>query len=219
MNKILKVGVVLIGVSAAVIGLVGCASNNASKEENKNDQAWNQKVEAPEELPIATIKIKDYGTVVAELYPDKAPNTVNNFISLANSGFYDGLTFHRIIKGFMIQGGCPNGNGMGGPGYSIAGEFASNGFTNNLKHEKGVLSMARTMQPNSAGSQFFIMHARAPHLDGEYAAFGRVIEGLDVVDKIASVRVNRMDKPLDDQRIKSMTVETFGVEYPEVEKM
>ena len=119
----------------------------------------------------------------------------------------------------MIQGGCPNGNGMGGPGYSIAGEFSSNGFTNNLKHEKGVLSMARTMQPNSAGSQFFIMHARAPHLDGEYAAFGRVIEGLDVVDKIASVRVNRMDKPLEDQRIKSMTVETFGVEYPEVEKM
>ena len=168
--------------------------------------------------PIVTFETTA-GTITAELYPEIAPNTVNNFISLINKGFYDGLIFHRVIKGFMIQGGCPNGNGMGGPGYSIAGEFSSNGFTNNLKHEKGVLSMARTMQPNSAGSQFFIMHARAPHLDGEYAAFGRVIEGLDVVDKIASVRVNRMDKPLEDQRIKSMTVETFGVEYPEVEKM
>ena len=163
--------------------------------------------------------IENGDKMVAELYPHIAPNTVNNFISLVKDGYYDGIIFHRVIKGFMIQGGCPNGNGMGGPGYSIAGEFSSNGFTNNLKHEKGVLSMARTMQPNSAGSQFFIMHARAPHLDGEYAAFGRVIEGLDVVDKIASVRVNRMDKPLEDQRIKSMTVETFGVEYPEVEKM
>ena len=169
--------------------------------------------------PIVTIEMENGDKMVAELYPHIAPNTVNNFISLVNSGYYYGIIFHRVIKGFMIQGGCPNGNGMGGPGYSIAGEFSSNGFTNNLKHEKGVLSMARTMQPNSAGSQFFIMHARAPHLDGEYAAFGRVIEGLDVVDKIASVRVNRMDKPLEDQRIKSMTVETFGVEYPEVEKM
>ena len=169
--------------------------------------------------PIVTIEMENGDKMVAELYPHIAPNTVNNFISLVNSGYYDGIIFHRVIKGFMIQGGCPNGNGMGGPGYSIAGEFSSNGFTNNLKHEKGVLSMARTMQPNSAGSQFFIMHARAPHLDGEYAAFGRVIEGLDVVDKIASVSVNRMDKPLEDQRIKSMTVETFGVEYPEVEKM
>ena len=169
--------------------------------------------------PIVTIEMENGDKMVAELYPHIAPNTVNNFISLVNSGYYDGIIFHRVIKGFMIHGGCPTGNGMGGPGYSIAGEFSSNGFTNNLKHEKGVLSMARTMQPNSAGSQFFIMHARAPHLDGEYAAFGRVIEGLDVVDKIASVRVNRMDKPLDDQRIKSMTVETFGVEYPEVEKM
>ena len=169
--------------------------------------------------PIVTIEMENGDKMVAELYPHIAPNTVNNFISLVNSGYYDGIIFHRVIKGFMIQGGCPNGNGMGGPGYSIAVEFASNGFTNNLKHKKGVLSMARTMQPNSAGSQFFIMHARAPHLDGEYAAFGRVIEGLDVVDKIASVSVNRMDKPLEDQRIKSMTVETFGVEYPEVEKM
>ena len=169
--------------------------------------------------PIVTIEMENGDKMVAELYPHIAPNTVNNFISLVKDGYYDGIIFHRVIKGFMIQGGCPNGNGMGGPGYSIAGEFSSNGFTNNLKPEKGVLSMARTMQPNSAGSQFFIMHARATHLDGEYAAFGRVIEGLDVVDKIASVRVNRMDKPLEDQRIKSMTVETFGVEYPEVEKM
>ena len=169
--------------------------------------------------PIVTIEMENGDKMVAELYPHIAPNTVNNFISLVKDGYYDWIIFHRVINGFMIQGGCPNWNGMGGPGYSIAGEFSSNGFTNNLKHEKGVLSMARTMQPNSAGSQFFIMHARAPHLDGEYAAFGRVIEGLDVVDKIASVRVNRMDKPLEDQRIKSMTVETFGVEYPEVEKM
>ena len=169
--------------------------------------------------PIVTIEMENGKEIKVELYPHIAPNSVNNFISLINKNYYDGIIFHRVIKGFMIQGGCPNGNGMGGPGYSIAGEFSSNGFTNNLKHEKGVLSMARTMQPISAGSQFFIMHARAPHLDGEYAAFGRVIEGLDVVDKIASVRVNRMDKPLEDQRIKSMTVETFGVEYPEVEKM
>ena len=196
MNKILKVGVVLIGVSAAVIGLVGCASNNASKEENKNDQAWNQKVEAPEELPIATIKIKDYGTVVAELYPDKAPNTVNNFISLANSGFYDGLTFHRIIKGFMIQGGCPEGTGTGGPGYSIKGEFTKNGYEyNNLAHTEGVLSMARTMIKDSASSQFFIRHKPAPHLDGEYAAFGKITEGLDIVDQIANVPTNFQDCP------------------------
>lgn len=169
--------------------------------------------------PIVTIEMESGDKMVAELYPHIAPNTVNNFISLIKEEYYNGIIFHRVIKGFMIQGGCPNGNGMGGPGYSIAGEFSSNGFTNNLKHEKGVLSMARTMQPNSAGSQFFIMHQRAPHLDREYAAFGRVIEGLDVVDKIASVKVNRMDKPLEDQKIKSMTVETFGVEYPEVEKM
>lgn len=169
--------------------------------------------------PIITMTMENGGVIKAELYPEVAPNTVNNFIDLINRGFYDGLIFHRVIPGFMIQGGCPEGTGMGGPGYSIKGEFTSNGFKNDLKHTKGVLSMARTMQPNSAGSQFFIMHQRAPHLDGEYAAFGRVIEGLDVVDKIASVKVNRMDKPLEDQRIKAMTVETFGVEYPEVEKM
>ena len=169
--------------------------------------------------PIVTIEMENGDKMVAELYPHIAPNTVNNFISLVKDGYYDGIIFHRVIKGFMIQGGCPNGNGMGGPGYSIAGEFSSNGFTNNLKHEKGVLSMARTMQPNSAGSQFFIMHARAPHLDGEYAAFGRVIEGLDVVDKIASVRVNRMDKPLEDQKMVKVTVDTFGETYDEPEKV
>lgn len=169
--------------------------------------------------PIVTIEMENGDKIVAELYPHIAPNTVNNFISLIKKGYYDGVIFHRVINGFMLQGGCPNGNGMGGPGYSIAGEFTSNGFTNNLKHERGVLSMARTMYPNSAGSQFFIMHKNAPHLDREYAGFGRVIEGLDVVDKIANVRVDRMDKPLEDQRMKKVTVEEFGVEYPEVEKM
>ena len=169
--------------------------------------------------PIVTIEMENGDKMVAELYPHIAPNTVNNFISLVKDGYYDGIIFHRVIKGFMIQGGCPNGNGMGGPGYSIAGEFSSNGFTNNLKHEKGVLSMARTMQPNSAGSQFFIMHKNSPHLDGQYAGFGRVIEGIDVVDEIANTPVDRGDKPKTDQRIKTMTVETFGVEYPEVEKM
>ena len=169
--------------------------------------------------PIVTIEMENGDKMVAELYPHIAPNTVNNFISLVKDGYYDGIIFHRVIRGFMIQGGCPQGTGMGGPGYSIKGEFNSNGFANNLRHERGVISMARTMMPNSAGSQFFIMHKNSPHLDGQYAGFGRVIEGLDIVDKIASVRVNRMDKPLDDQRIKSMTVETFGVEYPEVEKM
>ena len=218
MNKILKVGVVLIGVSAAVIGLVGCASNNASKEENKNDQAWNQKVEAPEELPIATIKIKDYGTVVAELYPDKAPNTVNNFISLANSGFYDGLTFHRIIKGFMIQGGCPEGTGTGGPGYSIKGEFTKNGYEyNNLAHTEGVLSMARANDPDSAGSQFFIMVEDAPHLDGQYASFGKLIEGLEVADKIVNTKRDYSDKPYEDQAMKKVTVDTFGENFGEPE--
>ena len=169
--------------------------------------------------PIVTIEMERGGKIVAELYPEIAPNTVNNFISLVKKGFYDGLIFHRVIRGFMIQGGCPNGNGMGGPGYTIRGEFASNGFKNDLKHTKGVLSMARTMAPNSAGSQFFIMHETSPHLDGSYAAFGQVIEGLDVVDKIACVRTDYSDRPLEDQVIASMTVETFGVEYPEPEKM
>lgn len=220
MNKIFKVGVVLIGVSAAVIGLVGCASNMDSKEEKKNDETWNQKVEAPEELPTATIKIKDYGTVIAELYPDKAPNTVNNFISLANSGFYDGLTFHRVIEGFMIQGGCPEGNGTGGPGYSIKGEFTNNGYEyNNLAHTEGVLSMARSTNPDSAGSQFFIMSGESPHLNGEYAAFGTVTEGLDIIKNINSVETNSNDKPLTDVIIEEIRVDTKGIDYPQPVKI
>ena len=168
--------------------------------------------------PIVTIKMENGDIIKAELYPEIAPNTVNNFISLINKGFYNGLIFHRIIKGFMIQGGCPQGRGTGGPGYGIKGEFAQNGFKNDLKHTAGVLSMARSMMPNSAGSQFFIMHKDAPHLDGAYAAFGKVIEGMDVVDKLASVPTGMMDRPVEDQVMDYVTVETFGVDYPEPEK-
>ena len=156
--------------------------------------------------------------IKAELYPEVASNTVNNFISLVKKGYYDGLIFHRVIRGFMIQGGCPQGTGMGGPGYSIKGEFSQNGVKNDLKHTEGVLSMARSMMPNSAGSQFFIMHKDAPHLDGAYAAFGKVTEGMNIVDKIANERTDYSDRPLKEQKIKSMTVDTFGVDYPEPEK-
>ena len=166
--------------------------------------------------PNVTITMEDGGEIVLELYPDKAPNTVNNFISLASSGFYDGLTFHRVISGFMIQGGDPNGTGTGGPGYTIKGEFSLNGFkSNDIKHARGVISMARAMAPNSAGSQFFIMHANASYLYGQYAAFGRVIRGMDVVDAIAAVPTDFNDKPKKPQVIKSMKVETFGKEYPQ----
>ena len=158
------------------------------------------------------------GIIKAELYPEIAPNTVNNFISLVKKGYYDGIGFHRIISGFMIQGGCPEGTGMGGPGYCIKGEFIQNGFANTLKHTPGVLSMARTNMPNSAGSQFFIMHAAAPYLDGQYAAFGKVTEGMDTVNAIAETRTNYADKPLEPQVMKKVTVETFGVEYPEPTK-
>ena len=168
--------------------------------------------------PVVPITMTNGDVMKAELYPEIAPNTVNNFISLVQKGFYDGLIFHRVISGFMIQGGDPQGTGMGGPGYSIKGEFAMNGVRNDLKHTRGVLSMARSMMPNSAGSQFFIMHANAPHLDGQYAAFGKVVEGLDVVDKIASVRTGWQDKPVEEQKIQSMTVELFGETYPEPEK-
>ena len=168
--------------------------------------------------PVVTITMTNGDVMKAELYPEIAPNTVNNFISLVQKGFYDGLIFHRVISGFMIQGGDPQGTGMGGPGYSIKGEFAMNGVRNDLKHTRGVLSMARSMMPNSAGSQFYIMHATAPHLDGQYAAFGKVVEGLDVVDKIASVRTGWQDKPVEEQKIQSMTVELFGETYPEPEK-
>src|SRR6056297_756445 len=167
--------------------------------------------------PIVSFEMKDRGKIVVELKPEKAANTVNNFISLVKKGFYDGLTFHRVIPGFMIQGGCPTGNGTGGPGYGIKGEFSSNGFVNDIVHKRGVLSMARAMNPDSAGSQFFIMHADSPHLDGQYAAFGQVVEGIDEVDRIAGVKKNVRDKPKKDVVIKSATVETFGVDYPEPE--
>ena len=157
--------------------------------------------------PVVTIIMENGDVMKAELYPEVAPNTVNNFISLVKKGYYDGLIFHRVIRGFMIQGGCPQGTGMGGPGYSIKGEFSQNGFKNDLKHTEGVLSMARSMMPNSAGSQFFIMHKAAPHLDGQYAAFGKIIEGMDVVNKIAEVATDYSDKPLEPQVMKTVTVE------------
>jgi peptidyl-prolyl cis-trans isomerase B (cyclophilin B) len=167
--------------------------------------------------PVVTFEMENGNIMKAELYPHIAPNTVNNFIDLINRGFYDGLMFHRVIPGFMIQGGCPEGTGMGGPGYSIKGEFTQNGFTNNLKHTKGVLSMARAMDPNSAGSQFFVMHANSPHLDGQYASFGKVTEGLDEVDRIVNVDKDYMDKPYESQVIKKVTVDTLGEEYSEPE--
>jgi len=169
--------------------------------------------------PIVTFELDNGGVIKAELYPEMAPNTVNNYISLVKKGFYDGLIFHRVIPGFMIQGGDPEGIGIGGPGYSIAGEFSQNGFANDLKHTEGVLSMARSQHPDSAGSQFFIMHKTSPHLDGAYAAFGKVIEGLEEVDKIAQVPTDWNDKPMTPQIMKKVTVETFGTEYPEPEKM
>lgn len=169
--------------------------------------------------PVITFEMEDGGIFKAELYPDIAPNTVNNFLSLVNKGFYNGLTFHRVIEGFMIQGGCPLGNGMGDPGYSIRGEFAQNGFANDLKHTPGVLSMARSMHPDSAGSQFFVMHKTSPHLDGAYAAFGKVTEGLNVVNQIAETPTDYGDRPMTPQVLKSVTAETFGVEYPEPETL
>lgn len=165
--------------------------------------------------PIVTITMGNGDVIKAELYPEIAPNTVNNFISLVKKGFYNGLIFHRVIDGFMIQGGCPEGTGMGGPNYSIKGEFAQNGFKNDLKHTEGVLSMARSMMPDSAGSQFFIMHKAAPHLDGAYAAFGKVTEGMDVVNKIATTATTYGDRPVKEQKMATVTVETFGADYPE----
>ena len=168
--------------------------------------------------PIVTIEMENGKEIKVELYPHIAPNSVNNFISLINKNYYDGIIFHRVIRGFMIQGGDPQGTGVGGPGYSIKGEFSGNGFANDLKHTPGVLSMARTMMPDSAGSQFFIMHETSPHLDGQYAAFGKICEGLDIVNKIAECATDYMDKPLEPQVMKKVTVETFGVDYPEPEK-
>lgn len=169
--------------------------------------------------PVVKFEMADGSTFEAELYPDIAPNTVNNFISLIRKGFYDGLIFHRVIKGFMIQGGDPEGTGMGGPGYSIKGEFELNGFTNSLKHTTGVLSMARSMDPDSAGSQFFIMHETSPHLDGSYAAFGKITNGIEVINKIAGVRTDWNDRPIEEQKMARVTVDTFGVDYPEPDKI
>lgn len=169
--------------------------------------------------PIVTFEMENGDIMKAELYPEIAPNTVNNFISLVQNGFYDGLIFHRVIRGFMIQGGCPDGTGMGGPGYTIKGEFSQNGFANDLRHTEGVLSMARAMHPDSAGSQFFIMHKNSPHLDGAYAAFGKITEGMDIVNKIAETATDYRDRPLEEQKMKKVTVDTMGVEYPAPERV
>lgn len=201
--------------------LVGCGNSKTNNDQSEQPSTTNESSDkessnkSNENLPIATITVDGYGVIEAELYPEIASNTVNNFIYLANKGFYDNLKLHRIIKGFMIQGGDPQGNGTGGPGYSIEGEFTSNGFANSLKHTKGVLSMARSQDPDSAGSQFFIMTGDAPHLDGEYAAFGKVISGMDVVEKIENVKTGSNDAPEKDVVIKSITVDTKGVEYKE----
>ncbi|MFT8350756.1 peptidylprolyl isomerase [Clostridium saccharoperbutylacetonicum] len=204
--------------------LIGCGNNVVSTKEQSNTESKTSEtsekssIEENKNLPIATITVNGYGVIKAELYPEIAPNTVNNFIDLANKNFYNNLKFHRVIKNFMIQGGDPKGDGTGGPGYSIEGEFTSNGFANSLKHTKGVLSMARTSDPNSAGSQFFIMSGDAVNLDGEYAAFGKVISGLDVVDKIQNVSTNSADAPKEDVIITSITVDTRGVQYSEPKK-
>ena len=215
--KIVKKIILSATVCTSIIAAIGCTKNESSTEvkESKDDVSVENG-----DLPIATIVVKGYGTIKAELYPSKASNTVNNFISLANSCFYNGLTFHRIIDGFMIQGGDPEGNGTGGPGYSIAGEFSSNGYEeNDLKHIDGVLSMARARSNDSAGSQFFIMVGEFNNLDGQYAAFGKVISGLDIVKNISKVATDNNDKPKEAVVIESITVDTKGVNYPEVEKI
>ena len=194
---------------AGAMALIGCSQGEINEEVRV----------PPKDLPVATIVIKDYGTIEAELYPHIAPNTVNNFIYLANSGFYNNLTFHRVIKNFMIQGGDPNGDGTGGPGYNIKGEFTNNKFKNDLKHTEGVLSMARSQSKNSAGSQFFIMTTDSPHLDGQYASFGKVISGMDIIHDIENVETSSNDKPVKDIVIESIKVDTKGVKYEEPEKM
>lgn len=209
MSKKIKKGF-LASLLIGALTLVGCSSKAPVSDEVRTP---------PEELPVATIVVKDFGTIEAELYPHIAPNTVNNFIALANSGFYDCLTFHRIIKDFMIQGGDPEGTGMGGPGYSIYGEFTNNNFKNDLAHTEGVLSMARSQSKDSAGSQFFIVTKDAPHLDGQYASFGKVIKGMDVVHKIENVETDANDKPVKDVIIESIKVDTKGVDYKVPDKM
>lgn len=222
-NKYLKLILVTLIMTSLV--LVGCGTsksntNKTAENDTKSpsESSETNSSEANKSLPLATISVEGYGVIEAELYPEIAPNTVNNFIDLSNKGFYNNLTFHRIIKDFMIQGGDPKGDGTGGPGYSIEGEFTSNGFANSLKHTKGVLSMARSQDPNSAGSQFFIMTKEASHLDGEYAAFGKVISGLDVLEKIENVKTSSNDKPKEDVVIKSITVDTKGITYKEPNK-
>jgi len=196
-----------------------CAKNSISVDNKRGNSAEKKENLTLMTNPIVTIEMEDGGEIQIELYAETAPNTVRNFVSLVSKGFYNGTTFHRVIPGFMIQGGDPEGNGMGGPGYTIAGEFAMNGFHNDLKHTRGVLSMARAMDPNSAGSQFFIMVEDAPHLDNQYAAFGRVITGMDVCDRIVATRTNFRDMPLKPQVMKSVTVETFGESFDEPEKV
>lgn len=208
MNNKIKKGF-LSSLLAGTMALLGCSQGDINDEVRV----------PPKELPVATIVIKDYGTIEAELYPHIAPNTVNNFISLANNGFYNNLTFHRVIKNFMIQGGDPSGNGTGGPGYSIKGEFTKNKFKNDLKHTEGVLSMARSQNKNSAGSQFFIMTSTSTHLDGQYASFGKVINGMDIIHKIENVETDSSDKPIKDIVIESIDVDTKGIKYDEPEKM
>ena len=204
--------VIIIGIASATYHPQASKTVNFLSDENSKEKR--NKIMAN---PIVTFEMENGDIMKAELYPEIAPNTVNNFISLINKGFYDGLIFHRVIRGFMIQGGCPNGNGMGGPGYAIKGEFAQNGFQNDLAHDPGVLSMARAMHPDSAGSQFFIMHEKSPHLDGAYAAFGKITEGMDIVNKIAETATDYSDRPLEEQRMKKVTVELFGETYDEPE--
>lgn len=223
MKKLIKIIIPVMCILSLMLVSCGKSETNSKSEDkssvSENNDKSQDSITESGDLPIATIEIENYGTVKAELYPKIAPNTVDNFISLSNSGFYNGLTFHRVIKDFMIQGGDPKGDGTGGPDYAIKGEFTSNGFENSLKHTEGVLSMARSRQPDSAGSQFFIMTSTSSHLDGEYAAFGKVIEGMDIVKKIQEVKTNSNDKPIDNVVIKSITVDTKGVKYSEPEKI
>jgi len=216
MLHITYVYVIMLALSLGTCPMTSKYCYNLSK--NQKGLLYRQK-ERKMQNPIVTFEMENGDIIKAELYPEIAPNSVKNFISLINKGFYDGLIFHRVIAGFMIQGGCPDGTGMGDPGYSIPGEFNQNGFKNDLKHTRGVLSMARAMDPDSAGSQFFIMHKNAPHLDGAYAAFGKVTEGLEAVDRIAETDVDFRDKPLTPQVMKKVTVETFGEKYGEPEKL
>lgn len=199
-----------------IVMIIGGCSSSENEKSNKLDSKPKQTIK---DNPVATITMENNDVIKIELYPNIAPNTVSNFITLAESGFYNGVIFHRVIPGFMIQGGDPNGDGTGGPDYHIKGEFTSNGFENQLKHERGIISMARTQAPDTAGSQFFIMVADADSLDGEYAAFGKVTEGMDVVDNIVNAQRDQQDKPLKDQKMKQITIDTFGIDYPQPEKI